>query len=426
MQTNEFTPPADPSTPEQAPRIKIFGLGGAGIKVMELLSASEFAGAGRVAIATEAASLAVTTASEKLLLETRELRGLGTGGDPERGRVLAEEQTDQLRALCQDAEMIFIVTALGGGAGTGISPVLARIARDSGALVLAFVITPFKCEGSLRNQMAMEGLERLRNKCDGLICLPNECLSKMLTPQTSVLVAFEMGNRLLADAIRGIWRLLIRKGLIEITFADLASVLRNQHAHCMFAVAEASGPDRADLAVSRLFEHPMLPGGDALSRSETVLVSLTAGPDLSMAELSTISSQITSRCPAARVVVGAAVGSDFGDCLGVTIIASCPADGEGEQIQIERITRPIQQAVEPVIRMVEPTQPIPLEAPATRSSSEPGTAKPGSRTKKSHSQLQQGQLPLQIVSKGGFGEPTIHRGEDLDIPTYIRRGVSLN
>jgi cell division protein FtsZ len=426
MQTNELTPSANPPAPEQGPRIKIFGLGGAGIKVMELLSGSEFASAGRVAIATEAASLTVTTASEKLLLETRELRGLGTGGDPERGRVLAEEQADQLRTLCQDAEMIFIVTALGGGAGTGISPVLARIARDSGALVLAFVITPFKCEGSLRNQLAMEGLERLRNKCDGLICLPNECLSKMVTPQTSVLVAFDRGNRLLADAIRGIWRLLMHKGLIEITFADLAAVLRNQHAHCVFAVAEASGPDRADLAVSRLFEHPMLPGGDALSRSGTVLVSLTAGPDLSMAELSTISSQITSRCPSARVVVGAAVGPDFGDCLRVTVIASCPQEGEGEQVQVERITRPMQQPVEPVSRMVEPSPTLPLEVPESRSTPEVLTGRPVPKPKKGGSQLRQGQLPLDIVSKGGFGEPTIHRGEDLDIPTYIRRGVSLN
>ena len=426
MQTNELTPSANPRAPEQAPRIKIFGLGGAGIKVMELLSASEFASAGRVAIATEAASLLVTTAPDKLLLETRELRGLGTGGDPERGRVLAEEQADQLRALCQDAELIFIVTALGGGAGTGISPVLARIARDSGALVLAFVITPFKCEGSLRNQLAMEGLERLRNKCDGLICLPNECLSKMVTPQTSVLVAFEMGNRLLADAIRGIWRLLIRKGLIEITFADLASVLRNQHAHCMFAVAEASGPNRADLAVSRLFEHPMLPGGDALSRSETVLVSLTAGPDLSMAELSTISSQITSRCPSARVVVGAAVGSDFGDCLGVTVIASCAPEGEVERVQVERVTRLMQQPVEPVSRTVEPSPILPLEVPESRTKPEVLAGRPGPKSKKGGAQLRQGQLPLDIVSKGGFGEPTIHRGEDLDIPTYIRRGVSLN
>jgi cell division protein FtsZ len=428
MQLNASSIPITAPLGERPLRIKIFGVGRAGVKVLEMLNTPEFAAAGRIAVATDAVALAATTAPAKVFLENRALRGLGTGGDPDRGRALAEEQVDQLRPLCQDAEVIFILTGLGGGAGTGISPVLARVAREAGALVLAFVITPFKCEGTRRAQVAAEGLHHLQTGADGLVCLPNERLSRLITPETSVLDAFAKGNVLLTDAIRGVWRLLTRKGLIDIRFADLAAVLRNRHSHCAFAVAEASGSDRAEAVLAKLLEHPMLDGGEILSQSATILVSLTAGPDLTMAELNTVTTQITQRCPSAQVIVGAAVSPDFGDCLGVTVIASCPSGEEfvenAPQLELRsshRASAPGDEVSDPLSRAVAPLN-------TTRVDLEPVSPRGGSSRRKTDAQFRQGQLPLQMVSKGGFEkcEPTIHKGEDLDVPTYVRRGLGLN
>jgi len=428
MQLNPTSAPAATSLGERPLRIKIFGIGRAGVKVLEMLNAPEFVSAEKVAIGTDAPSLAGSSATAKVLLENRALRGLGSGGDPDRGRALAEEQVDQLRPLCLDAEVIFILTGLGGGAGTGISPVVARVAREAGALVLAFVITPFKCEGTRRGQIAGEGLHHLQSGSDGLVCLPNERLSKLITAETSVLDAFAKGNALLADAIRGVWRLLTRKGLIEIRFADLAAVLRNRHSQCAFAVAEATGANRSEVVLAKLLEHPMLDSGEILSQSSTILVSLTAGPDLTMAELNSVTSQITQRCPSAQVIVGAAVSPDFGDCLGVTLIASCPSGDEPSAFPMPteirsapRVSVPIESSAELSSRSGPP-----LNAPRGDLLSSAPRGNSGRR--KPDLQFRQGQLPLQMVSKGGFEkcEPTIHKGEDLDVPTYVRRGLALN
>ena len=141
------------------PAIRIFGVGGAGVALLDALNAEEFAGAGFAAINTDAASLAASSATVKIHLETKLLRGLGTGGDPERGRALAEEQFSTLKSACDGANVVLIIAGLGGGAGSGISPVLARAAKETGALVLAFVTLPFVCEGNRRQQQAQQGLE---------------------------------------------------------------------------------------------------------------------------------------------------------------------------------------------------------------------------------------------------------------------------
>ncbi len=147
--------------PEHKPAVKIFGVGGAGIKLLDTLNAEEFADAGLAAVNTDAASLAASAAPVKIHLETKLLRGLGTGGDPERGRALAEEQFATLRSACAGADVVLLVAGLGGGAGSGISPVLARAAKEGGALVLAFVTLPFECEGNRRAQQAQTALEQL-------------------------------------------------------------------------------------------------------------------------------------------------------------------------------------------------------------------------------------------------------------------------
>ena len=414
--------------------VKIFGVGGGGINVMELLLRESLPGVDFVAVNTDAQSLAASSATEKVHLETQPLRGLGTGGDPDRGRALAEEQLPRLRSLCEGAHAVFMLAGLGGGAGTGISPVLAGAAKEAGALVLGFVTTPFDCEGGRRQRLAQYGLGELKAAADGVISLPNQKVFKMIDENTSVLETFKITNDLLAAGVRGVWRLLIQKGLIEVHFSDLAALLRDRHGESCFAAAEAMGPTRSREVMDKLLAHPMLDDGHMLGESDAVLVSLMAGPDLTMAEVNRVMEQVNRQCEHAQVIMGAAIDEAFKDRLAVTLIAtrkcSAPeplseagAAGEGEDLAAQLV--PQSNAARRSSRFLPPAPTLPpdqiqqLFARQRRS---------GSRSGKNLSRLRQGQLPLEIVSKGRFdkSQPTIHRGEDLDVPTYIRRGVALN
>ena len=234
------------ANPPRAASIKAIGVGGAGINVIEQMICSGLGGAGFAAVNTDSQSLASSSAAEKLLLESKLLRGLGSGGDPERGRQLAEENLPKLKAMCAGVEVVIIVAGLGGGAGTGICPVLARVAKETGALVLGFVLTPFDCEGSRRLRLAQNGLGELKAAADGVVCLPNQRIFKLINENTSVLDTFKITNEFLCEGLRGFWRLLTHQGLMNIHFDDLCAVVRDQHAQSAIAAVEGRGaPPRA-------------------------------------------------------------------------------------------------------------------------------------------------------------------------------------
>lgn len=412
-------------------RIRAFGVGNGGSNVLELFLKSGFKAADAVVL--DASPAIATSAAHKVQLESQMLRGLGSGGDPERGQAMAEEQTTAIKALCDGVHVVFIIAGLGGGAGTGISPVVARIAKEAGALVLGFVMTPFDCEGSRRKMLAADGLGALQAAADGLICLPNQKVLKLLDENTSVLEAFKTADQLLADAVLGIWRLLTHKGLIDIHFSELCALLRDQHSDHAFAVAEAAGATRSREVLDRIFRHPLLDGGAALSESTAVLVSLIGGPDLTMTEVNRVMEEINAKCDGAQVSMGAAITEDFRERLAVTLIAARktapeaaaarfthPAAAEPLEEQLIRGTSPRSGS-----RFVPPPPTLPPDQVQRMLAQQKSGA---SRPRKTSSKLRQTQLPLEIVSKGRFdkGEPTIHKGEDLDVPTYIRRGVALN
>jgi len=419
--------------PRQHLSVKVLGVGGAGISVMELVLKSAPPGVGFVAVNTDAQSLATSSASEKVLLETPLLRGLGSGGDPDRGRALAEEQFPKLKSLCEGADVVFLLAGLGGGAGTGISPVLARAAKEAGALVLGFVTTPFGCEGSRRQQVAQQGLAELRASADGVICLPNQKVLKLIDENTSVLETFKITNEFLADGVRGIWRLLLHKGLIEIHFSDLAALIRDRHVESAFAVAEAMGATRSREVMDKLLAHPMLDGGQMLAESEAVLVSLIGGPDLTMAEVNRVMEQVNRHCEHAQVIMGAAIDPAFAERLAVALIAARTTpereSGEGTAAgtaeELGQQLLPCAGSARPGSRFVPPAPTLPPEQVQQLLARQ---GRGGARPRKTPTKLRQTQLPLEIVSKGRFdkSEPTIHKGEDLDVPTYIRRGVALN
>jgi cell division protein FtsZ len=433
---------AEPSTSGagSAVCVKIFGLGTAGVAMLEPMSRGDFTGAGFVAVNADATSLAASSAPEKIHLETKMLRGLGTGGDPERGRELAEAHAAQFKTACAGVDAVFIVAGLGGGAGTGIAPVLARVAKEAGALVLAFVTLPFDCEGNRRQSQALAGLEQLKAAADGVICLPCQKVNKLIDENTSLLDTFKTTTQLLLEGARGVWRLLAFKGLIPLHFADLCALLRDRHAESCFAAVEAAGTTRSRDAVEKLFAHPMLEAGAALAGAEAALVSIVGGPDLTLADVNRVMEQIKGHCPRAQVMMGAVVDEKFRDHLALTVIATRHAGREETKAAAAKTAPPVAGDESPgfdtelLHRNVtrKPSSRITPPPPALSADQrEEILAKQvgkGGRTRKNASRTRQMPLPLEIVSKSRFDktEATIHNGEDLDVPTYLRRGVALN
>jgi cell division protein FtsZ len=438
MDTKTISPtPAE--TGAKKPRVKIFGVGTAGGAMLAQMATDDFAGATFVAVNADAPASRPHPGVARIHLETKLLRGLGTGGDPERGQKVAEENLPGLKEACAGADVVFIVAGLGGGAGTGISPVLARAAREAGALALAFVTLPFDCEGNRRRHQARQGLEELRAAADGVICLPNQKVFKLIDENTSLVDTFRTTAQLLFEGARGLWRLLMYPGLIEIHFEELSALLRDCQGESCLAAVEAAGTTRARDAMEKLLTHPLLDGGEALKAADAVLVSLMGGPDLTMADVNRVMEQMNQQCQQAQVIMGAAVDEAFRDRLAVTVIATrrsahdpltpgakksaeaAPAGAEPPELDTQLLERKATER--PGSRFVPP-------APALTSEQREQllTKQGGGRARKSLPRLRQGNLPLDIVNKGRFDktEPTVHKGEDLDVPTYIRRGVALN
>jgi cell division protein FtsZ len=393
------------------PAVKIFGVGNAGVTMLDTVRTPEFAAASFVAINMDASSLAASSAPVKFHLDNKLFHGLGSGGDADRGHVLAEEQFSTLKSACEGASVVFILAGLGGGAGSGISPVLARAAREAGALVLAFVTLPFDCEGNHRAAQAQQSLDQLKSAADGVICLPSQRIFRLINENTGLVETFRVTGGLLLESVRGVWQLLTRPGLIQIHFSEVCALIRDRHAENAFAFVEASGAGRAREAVEKLLAHPLLDEGRALAESDAVLVSLTAGENLTMAEVGRVMDEVKRNCTHAQIIMGAAVDEALQEKLCVILIAAKQNEPPANLTPRTetRATQPVAAAAAPNYRDVL-------------------MARSRTRSRRGNAKLVQSQLPLTIVSKGRFdkSEPTLHEGEDLDVPTYLRRGVAMN
>jgi cell division protein FtsZ len=324
---------------------------------------------------------------------------------------------------------------MGGGTGTGAGPVLARVAKESGALVLGIVTLPFEFEGARRSRQALAGLSELKSEADGVICLPNQKVFKLIDENTSVNEALKITNELLAQGVRGIWCLLTHTGLINVDFNDLCAVLRDRHEESSLATVEAAGENRSHEVIEKLMAHPFLENGAVLSEADFVLVSLAGGPDMTMAEINRVMEQVNRQCENAHIIMGAGIQDALAGKLSVTLVASRQNSRmeRGASATKKDLTGVAHEQVQEICNPTAATRPAsryvpPAPSLTAQQTEQLLTSQPGSRSRKKAANLRQGTLPLEIVSRGRFekSEPTIHQGEDLDVPTYIRRGVALN
>ena len=418
----------------RGPVIKVLGIGGAGCNAAAHLAAAGFTAVDYVAINTDVAALGECSLATKHQMGAALTRGLGAGSDPDVGRAAAEADAEALRELCSGAQVVLILAGLGGGVGTGAAPILAQLAKESGALVLAAVTLPFEFEGKRRQQQAQLGLERLRRTADAVITLPNQRVLQALDEGASMVKTFAAANDFLVQGLCGLSRLFQSGGMIPASFADLCAVVRDRHTESCLASAEIAMPADAGELVERLLAHPYMEGGKALDDSEAVLVSLVGGPELTMAEVTRVMERINARCEDAEVVLGASVDAALTGRLSVTVVAAKRKVASNEQFPVSRAVESPSPSDESSFPFIMPptrsgTRLVPPAPTLTPQQMEQIlVGQPAMRGRRKSAKARQQQLPLEIVSKGRFEkiEPTIHHGEDLDVPTFIRRNTPLN
>jgi cell division protein FtsZ len=306
---------------EPGARIKVIGAGGCGGNAINHMIASGLRNVDFVSVNTDTQALLKNTAPNRLQIGQMMTRGRGTGGNPEIGRKAALEDEERLRQLLAEAEMVFVAAGMGGGTGTGSAPVIARFARESGALTVGVVTKPFQFEGRKRGSQADEGLRELKDAVDTLITIPNDRLLSVANRTTTLKQAFQTADEVLLQAVRGISELVTVHGLINLDFADVRSIMADM-GMAMMGTARASGENRAAEAAQRAISSPLLED-TSIKGARGLLINVTGGPDVSLYEVNEAASLIQEEAHEdANIIFGAVIDEEATDEIRVTVIAT--------------------------------------------------------------------------------------------------------
>jgi cell division protein FtsZ len=302
-------------------RIKVIGIGGGGGNAVNTMIGSKFTGVDFMVANTDAQSLDASRAPVKIQLGETVTKGLGAGANPEIGRRAAQENEEIIQDYLAGSDMIFITAGMGGGTGTGGAPVVARLAREAGALTVGVVTKPFIFEGKKRMRQAEEGIEHLKQNVDTLIVIPNQRLLSIAAKTTTMLEAFHRADDVLLQAVRGISDLIITPGLINLDFADIRTVMAEMGLALMGA-ASAAGENRAIEAAQKAISSPLLED-ISIQGARGVLINITGGPDLCLHEVNEAASMIQEEAHEdANIIFGSVIDETMTDEIRITVIAT--------------------------------------------------------------------------------------------------------
>src|ERR1700722_5445492 len=352
------------NNPDPGARIKVIGAGGCGGNAVAHMIQAGVRNVDFVAVNTDAQALANSSVPVRLQIGENITRGRGTGGNPEIGRKAAMESEERLRDMLSEAEMVFVTAGMGGGTGTGSAPVIAKIARELGALTVGVVTKPFQFEGRKRAAQADHGLRELKAAVDTLITIPNQRLLSVASRNMSLREAFTKADDVLLQAVRGISELVTVHGLINLDFADVRSIMAEM-GMAMMGAASASGENRAVEAAQRAISSPLLEDV-SIKGARGLLINVTGGSDMALYEVNEAASLIQEEAHEdANIIFGAVIDDKITDEIHVTVIAT--GFGEPESRFVPRytpsgtaITAPVQSAP---TRPMDPIQPQPLMPP---------------------------------------------------------------
>src|ERR1041384_4167184 len=302
-------------------RIKVIGIGGGGGNAVNTMIGANLTGVDFMVANTDAQSLDKSEAPVRIQLGAMVTKGLGAGANPDVGRRAALEDQEKIKEYLSGADMIFITAGMGGGTGTGGAPVIARLAREVGALTVGVVTKPFIFEGKKRMRQAEEGIEELKASVDTLIVIPNQRLLSIAAKTTTMLEAFHKADDVLLQAVRGISDLIITPGLINLDFADVRTVMAEMGLALMGAAA-ASGENRAIEAAQKAISSPLLED-ISIQGARGVLINITGGPDLCLHEVNEAASMIQEEAhDEANIIFGAVIDENMTDEIRITVIAT--------------------------------------------------------------------------------------------------------
>ena len=300
--------------------IKVVGIGGGGVNAVNRMIEVGLKGVEFIAVNTDAQALLMSDADVKLDIGRELTRGLGAGADPAIGRQAAEDNTEEIEEVLKGADMVFVTAGEGGGTGTGGAPVVARIARDLGALTIGVVTRPFSFEGKRRGTQAEEGIAALRDEVDTLIVIPNDRLLSISDKRVSVLDAFHSADQVLLSGVQGITDLITTPGLINLDFADVKSVMTGAGSALM-GIGSARGDDRAIVAAEGAIASPLLEA--SIDGAHGVLMNVSGGSDLGLFEIHEAAQLVADAAhPDANIIFGAVIDDALGDEVRVTVIAA--------------------------------------------------------------------------------------------------------
>ncbi|MGE5433756.1 MAG: cell division protein FtsZ [Candidatus Doudnabacteria bacterium] len=321
--------------PEQAPRlhrvprgetaaylavIKVVGVGGAGLNAVDRMIDAGLAQVEFIAVNTDIQQLRMSDAPVKIHIGRELTEGLGSGADPDLGRSAAEEAYDQVKNALRGSDMVFVTAGEGGGTGSGAAPVVARIARELGALTVGIVTTPFRFEGTRRRGTAEQGVEELRRNCDTVIVIPNERLLEVLDKSTSMLDAFRIADDVLRQGVQGICDLITLPGLINLDFADVRTIMK-EAGTALMGIGFSTSENRAREAAERALRSPLI--DQQILGAKGILLSIAGGDDLSLYEVNEAAEVIRSASTDdTNIIFGATVDERLTGQVWVTVIAT--------------------------------------------------------------------------------------------------------
>jgi cell division protein FtsZ len=309
-----------PQMPESFARIKVIGVGGGGSNAVNRMIEQGMSGVEFVAVNTDSQALLLSNAPRRVRVGDKLTRGLGAGGDPEKGQKAAEESAEELYEVLRGADMVFITAGMGGGTGTGAAPVVAQVARECGALTIGVVTKPFTFEGSKRNVSAEGGINRLKEQVDTLIVIPNDRLLQIVDKRASLQESFRLADDVLRQGIQGISELITVPGLINLDFADVRTIMSEGGAALM-AVGKGAGEDRARVAAEQAISSQLL--DITIDGARGILFNITGGPNMTLFEVNQAAAIIKETAhPEVNLIFGAVIDPNLGDEVRVTVIAT--------------------------------------------------------------------------------------------------------
>jgi cell division protein FtsZ len=319
--------------------IKVIGVGGAGGNAVNRMIDEDVKGVEFIVANTDVQALSSSKAETKIQLGSKLTRGLGAGATPEVGQKAAEESEEAIAEALQGADMIFVTCGMGGGTGTGAAPIVAKIAKDQGALTVGVVTKPFTFEGPKRGKNATGGIAELKQHVDTLVIIANNRLLEIVDKKTPMLEAFKAADNVLRQGVQGISDLITSPGVVNLDFADVKTVMANQGSALM-GIGSATGENRTVEATKKAISSPLLEV--AIDGAKQVLLNITGGPELSLFEVQDASDIVTQAATSdVNIIFGTSINEELGDEVVVTVVAT------GLDSEPAPQTRSVRQSVEP-------------------------------------------------------------------------------